>query len=173
MSLPARFNQDLCKKLNQGKKLNQVMPGYTWQAELRIGGGSREAVDVGRRPPKGSRLRPVLIEVELRREDPASNILKVWNRFLDGAYPHGVVLLQGFSQVYSSRKYHNRSLKAKVAKRLGRVVQESTKGRFRYIALDIPYHPRAGSNEGDGARRNAAQWLGDKVAALQRRKRFE
>ncbi len=167
MSLPARFNQDLCKKLKQ------VLGTYTWRAERRIGGGSREAVDVGGRPLKRTGMRPVLIEVELRREDPASNILKVWNRFLDGAYPHGVVLVQGFSQVYSSRKYHNRSLKAKVARRLGRVVQESSKGRFTYIALHLPYHPRAGSNEGDGARRNAAQRLGDKVAALQRRKRFE
>ncbi len=159
MSLPARFNADLCNFLKQ------KVASYDWDTEFPIGGPTRERVDVGGEPTETGRRRLpiVLVEVELRREDPASNILKVWHHLLEGGYPEGVVLVQGFSKVYLSPKQHARGVRYRAAKRLGKFVQESTKRRFRYVPIEIPYYPRAGSNEGDGARRRWARWLGVRV----------
>ena len=160
MSLSARFNEDLWKRLKE------KIPSYEWRPERRIGGPTKERVDVGGEPKKTHGRRPtVLVEAELRREDPASNILKLWNRLVAGAYPSGVVLIQGFSKVYRSPKHHTRGVRYRSAKRFAKLVQRNFKNTFSYFPVNIPYHPRAGSNEGDGARIRWARWFADRVAA--------
>jgi len=160
MSLASRFEHDLCRFLNDRVET------YSWRSQFHIGGPTRECVDVGGTPKmrKRSRTGPILIEIELRREDPVGNILKVWTRELKGAYPKGLILIQGFSKVYRSPKYSNRRIKGAVAVRFGKMLEGSTKGKFCYIPVKIPYHPRAGSNEGNGARRDAAFWFANKIA---------
>ena len=161
MSLSSRFEHDLCKYLND------KVDSFSWKTQFHIGGPTRECVDVGGTPKRTARNRgrQILIEIELRREDPVGNILKVWTRELKGGYPKGLILIQGFSRVYRSPKYSNRRIKGAVAIRFGKMVEDSTKGKFSYVPIKIPYHPRAGSNEGNGARKKAAIWLGKKIAA--------
>jgi hypothetical protein len=160
MSLSSRFEHDLCKYLNER------VDSYSWITQFHIGGSTRERVDVGGTPKQRGRNkgRPVLVEVELRREDPVGNILKLWTRELKRGYPKGLILIQGFSRVYRSPKYSNRRIKGAVAIRFGKMLEKSTEGKFSYVPIKIPYYPRAGSNEGNGARRNAAIWFGEKIA---------
>jgi hypothetical protein len=159
MSLSSRFEHDLCKYLNER------VDSYSWTPQFHIGGPTRERVDVGGTPKRRGRNkgRPVLVEVELRREDPVGNILKLWTRELKGGYLKGRILIQGFSRVYRSPKYSNRRIKGAVAIRFGKMLEKSTRG-FSYVPIKIPYYPRAGSNEGNGARRKAAIWFGEKIA---------
>jgi hypothetical protein len=161
MSLSSRFEHDLCRYLND------KVDSYSWKPQFHIGGPTREKVDVGGIPKqKGSNGgRPILVEVELRREDPVGNILKVWTRELKGGYPKGIILVQGFSRVYRTPKYSNHRIKGAVAIRFGRMIEESTKKNSYYVPIRIPYHPHAGSNEGNGARRDAALWFGKRIAA--------
>jgi len=165
MSLASRFNRDLCTYLDRR------VPSYKWKPEYRIDKSTREAVDVGGQRQFEKKLGnpPVLIEAELKREDPAGNILKIWSRLMEGDYRSGVILVQGFSQVYRSSKYHNRRLKASVAKKLGALLQASTRGKLRYIPIDMPYHPRAGRTDGNGARLKAARRFGEEIARIVRK----
>jgi hypothetical protein len=161
MSLSSRFEHDLCRYLNDR------VDSYSWRPQVPIGGPTRERVDVGGTPKqRGSNGgRPILVEIELRREDPVGNILKIWTRELKGGYPKGLILIQGFSRVYRSPKYSNRRIKGAVAIRFGKMLESSTKRKLSYVPIRIPYHPRAGSNEGNGARRDAALWFGKTIAA--------
>jgi hypothetical protein len=167
MSLSSRFNHDLCNALAD------EVPGYKWKPEFSLSPTCRERVDVGGEPVSGKHRRVVLVEAELRREDPASNILKVWTYLLDRQskrrFPRGVLLIQGFSKVYRSKKHHNKGLKYKAAVELGKLIRKGFHQRLKYIPVEIDYSPRAGSNEGDGARRNAAKRFGRQVAAIFRR----
>lgn len=165
MSLASRFNEDLCGELERR------LPKYNWQCEGRLSRSTRECVDVAGQSTAQKRPRRVVIEAELKREDPASNVLKVWQSFLQGYFPNGVIFVQGFSKVYYSPKYHNRKVKCEAAKQLGAFIQGNTRGKLEYIPVDIPYHPRAGRSEGDGARRHWAEWFGHKIAGEIKRRR--
>lgn len=164
MSLSSRFGQDLYRYLDSN------VTSYNWEHELLIGGPTRERVDVGGEPRHGQSkgCLPILIEAELKREDPVGNILKIWTR-LNGGYPKGLILIQGFSKVYRSRKYSNRRIKAIVAIKFGKMIQRSSRRKFRYIPIEIPYYPRAGRTEGDGARETWARWFGQEIASHLRR----
>ena len=161
MGLASRFGHDLCDYLNAN------VPSYAWSPEFRIGGPTRERVDVGGMP-RGSKRKnavPILIEAELKREDPVGNILKVWTRKLNGAYRRGVMLFQGFSKVHRSRRYPNRRTKGTVAIKFGRMLQRSTRRKIRYVPIEIPYYPRSGRTEGNGARQDAAIWFGGEIVS--------
>jgi hypothetical protein len=170
MSLAARFNQDLCKELHS--QLGKC-DWYQWLCEGPISNRTRERVDVVGKPKNSAadRQPTILIEAELKREDPASNVLKVWQCILQGCFPNGVIFVQGFSKVYRSPMYSNRRVKCKAARRLGRFVQDNSPGKFEYISLNIPYFPRAGRTEGDGTRRDWARWFGRKIANQIKRRR--
>lgn len=96
MSLASRFEDDLCKYLDR------KFPSYRWQKQFPVGGPTKECVDVGGTPKGGrtGRRVPVLIEPELKREDPVGNILKIWTRESNGAYRGGVILIQGFPRLH-------------------------------------------------------------------------
>ncbi|SRR5216683_4171867 len=160
MSLASRFTHDL------QKRLEDRVGSYTWKVEYRLDRRNKECVDVAGHPSEGTeRNSPVIfIEAELRREDPVSNILKVWRRALHGKQASRTILIQGFSRVYRSRKYHNRCIKGQCARDFGKMMQESTHGKVSYIPVRMNYYPRAGSNEGNGARHDAAVRFGDTIA---------
>jgi hypothetical protein len=164
MSLSSRFSHDVLNRLEDRVK------SYNWKPEHRVGKHTREAVDVGGLPLRGTSrdLPVVLIEAELRREDPASNVLKVWSRARKGEYKNGFVLFQGFSRVYRSKKYPNRCAKGECAQEFGKMMDESTNHKFSYVPVRMSYLPRAGSNEGNGARRKAAIRFADRIVSLLR-----
>jgi hypothetical protein len=100
MSLPSRFYKDLRNQLR-----TRGWDAYEWIIEQRVSEKTKECVDLGGHltSSKARKTRPVLIEVELKREDPVSNVLKVWTYALRGGYPFGFVFIQGFSRVYRSK----------------------------------------------------------------------
>lgn len=160
MSLSSRFSHDL------QKRLEEKVGSYKWKIEHRLDRRNRECVDVGGCPVRGigRNLPTVYIEAELRREDPVSNILKVWRRALHRKSTSGLILIQGFSRVYRSRKYHNRCIKGQCAREFGKMMEESTHKKVSYISIPMRYYPRAGSNEGNGARHDAAVRFADTIA---------
>jgi hypothetical protein len=165
VSLSSRFGDDLCKYLNEN------VTSYEWETEVPIGGHTRERVDVGGKP-KGRQTKrkvPILIEAELKREDPVGNILKVWTRTSSGAYRRGVIFIQGFSNVYRSKKYPDRCTKGNVAIKFGKLLQRSSGRKVRYLHVEIDYYPRAGRTEGDGARKDWAHWFGGEIVRRLRR----
>lgn len=168
MSLSSRFSHDLRKRLE-----NRVS-SYDWKVEYRLDSRNRECVDVGGRPSQANRrkLPLVLIEAELRREDPVSNVLKVWRRALQRRNASRLILIQGFSRVYRSPKYHNRCIKGQCARDFGKMMEESTHRKVSYIPVRMNYYPRAGSNEGNGARHDAAVRFGDTIATHLRKLRI-
>ncbi len=44
------------------------------------------------------------------------------------------------------------------------MLSQSTRGKVTYIPVAMKYYPRAGSNEGDGARRKAAIRFADVIS---------
>lgn len=120
MSLAARFDQDLYRKLSEYRS------GYTWKCQYHLPGDNREVVDLGGTPKvnKGAG-RIVLIESALRREDPASNILKIWERARQGKFPNGVIFIQGFSRFIAQPSTPPEGLDAKPPKRWGRSLSEA------------------------------------------------
>jgi len=158
MSLPSKFDHDLRNQLK--KRLR----AYEWTTQSRVSKETRECVDVaGELVCAGPRrTRPVLIEAELKREDPVSNVLKVWRHALKGGYPMGFIFIQGFSRVYRSQKYPTRRIRGECAIQFGKMMADSMK-KVAYIPIRIRYLPRSGSNEGNGARRNAAVRFGNAI----------
>lgn len=162
MSLSAKFDHDVYRRLEKRA------PSFEWTKQETIGGPTKERVDVAGRPKArmhGKRSYRVFIEAELRREDPVSNILKVWTRFLKGEYQSPIIFFQGFSRIYRSPRYSNRRIKAAVAREFGQMLEQQSKSAIRYIPIPMRYLPISGKHEGNGARRDAAFRFADRIVA--------
>jgi hypothetical protein len=177
MSLPSKFNHDLWNHLRHR------VDTYEWKVEFPVGGSTKEAVDVGgtAKPNKSvTRTLPtVLIEVELHREDPVSNVLKVWRQALRNKYVNGIVLIQGFSRVYRTKRFPTRRTRAACAQQFGYMMMQILGKRGKrhrttvlYIPIRMRYYPRSGAKEGNGARRDAAFRFGDRIVAHLRQLRI-
>ena len=175
MSRSANFSNDLCNELRQR------IPSHCWSTEWKPVKGSRESVDVVGFPKPGDQSKhTILIEVELRRGDPASNIIKIWQwieqrdlpdsstRDGENTTPKKLVLFQGFSKVYRLVKRPNMTKKARDARFVGTLFQSLNRG-VSYIPLSFEYHPYKGAHEGGGARKRAARRLSKKILAKWRK----
>lgn len=136
MSRTHRFARDLCKMLNGTQKSPR------WQTEWKPPGSkpglTREAVDVGAQRAKVG-AGPALIEVELRRAYPASNVVKVW-KWLNGGKVRGrLILIQAFSAFYA---HPAKKTQRQNAEFLGRQMESANKGRVRYIPIRFAYRPQ-------------------------------
>src|SRR5712692_6025054 len=95
-----QFSKDLRKALTGKRVLRQRLGIDYWKENWSVP-ASRETIDVvGLRNDKPR----ILIEVELLREDPASNVAKVWRSIEDGKIPKNVVIVQAFSKHYRQSK---------------------------------------------------------------------
>lgn len=168
MSLSSHFNHDL------SNYLNCRFEGLGWKAEFPLSRSTRERVDVGgeAKGKSGKHAGAALIEIELRREDPVSNIIKVWQEVLANRRWARSILIQGFSRVYRSPKHHSRRIRAMRAQKIGKFLAKHSSGKFEYVPLKIDYYPLAGSNEGDGARYNTAHRFGEQVISLLNRRKL-
>src|SRR5713226_2791922 len=163
MSRSSNFCSDLCEALQQR------IDSHKWSAEWKPLGGSRESVDVAGLPNEdATNNRVILVEIELRREDPASNIIKIWEWFHKGKLPKAIVFFQGFSKVYYSPKHPAKIKKGKNAQFVGDMLNKMSRG-IRYFPGRFEYLPYKGAKQGGGARRRAAKRLAKKIAVLWRK----
>jgi hypothetical protein len=79
--------------------------------EVRLG-----TVDVVGKTSRGVRI---VIEAELLREDPASNVTKLWKWFVENKKrPKKILMIHAFSKVYKGRKYRAKELARFIGERM-------------------------------------------------------
>ena len=162
MSLSAKFDDDVCRHLNRRAT------SFKWTTQKRVGETTGERVDIaGQAEPRVGRrpLPKVFVEAELRREDPVSNVLKVWSEFMRQGFKDEIIFFQGFSRVYRSRKYSNRGIKARCAQEFGKMMEKHTDESIRYVPIRMRYLPVSGKHEGNGARHDAAVRFANRIIA--------
>jgi len=141
MPLADKFARILCKQLNQ------LLPSCGWRCNGRIGRG-REAVDVyGKMTDKA-----IYIEVELRRDEPLTNVVKLWRAIERDGHTNEVILVHAFSGNYPPNDAHRLN-----AMFVGEQMQRSCGAT--YVPLDFPYRPRKGATVAGDYRRRAAKLL--------------
>jgi hypothetical protein len=126
-----------------------------WEHDYRLSVGGRDFVDIvgvlaGDDDPT------ILIEVELHREDPVSNAVKIMKWCADHRRKK-VVFFQAFSKLYKQEKLERK----KRAVFLGEIFQKQGYGHF--VPLDMKYSPRPGGVYGAGRRTRAAKLIARRV----------
>ena len=107
--------------------------------------------------PKRGRGRTVLIEVELRRSSPVSNVVKIWKWMESRHFKVRPIMFQAFSAFYKNHKTH-REAATFVGKKLARAC------KLHYFPLDFDYRPRKGGKVGAGRRHYHAVRLAKRVS---------
>jgi hypothetical protein len=142
------FSKDLCRTLTE------LQPAIAWSCGWSHEG--RERVDlVG--VPKRKNGRYILIEVELRRLSPVSNIVKIWRWIRKRQFHSRPLIFQAFSGFYSKHDSHRLN-----AEFIGRRMEQA--GLVRYRSVSLPYKPRKGGKVGAGRRRYHAVNLAKRVS---------
>lgn len=158
----SRYGENLLIRANEfardlKARLKETLPFYSWEGEdgqpninWKPASGERESVDLVGEPPKGKPL--LLIEIELRRDDPSANVIKIWKWKKKGILGK-FILIQGFSRYYTrrSRRFLER------AEFVGEQMKKDKDGE--YIPINFSYNPRKGGRVGAGARRHHARYL--------------
>jgi hypothetical protein len=145
VSLANKFAAILCRQLNK------IVPAGSWSCGKRIG-SSREAVDVCGKLAG----RPIYIEVELRRDEPLTNVVKLWRVIGDENHTPKVTLVQAFSGHYPAGNTHRLN-----AEFIGGRLQDSCEAN--YVPLYFPYRPRKGARVVGDYRRRAAKSLASTI----------
>lgn len=143
-----RFARDLIKALKE------LLPTVTWSASWCPSPGNEHVDVVGVRKKNG----PILVEVELRRKNPVSNIAKIWRWFEKGEFePYRPVVFQVFSTYYKNHESHRANAKF-IAGHMKRKV------RIAYYSIDLPFSPQKYGKVGGGAQRRHAQVLAKTIS---------
>ena len=157
------FSKDLVRFLNEHQRFNERY-GLTWRrngmhSEKHVG-----SVDVVGSTSSGVRI---VIEAELLRDDPATNVTKLWKWFAETKNrPKKVLMVQAFSKIYGNRKRRAKEL----AQFVGERMEKEVRG-IRYVSPSLAYNPRPGGKRGAGRRRFHARKLGATVMQLIRKYR--
>jgi hypothetical protein len=101
----------------------------------------------------------VLIEVELRRANPVSNVAKIWRWIEEKKLRGRILFFHALSKAFDSHPHQRDN-----AKLIGNKLQDSEKKRVRYIYLKINYSPRKHGKAGGGRRRKAAGKLARRIS---------
>lgn len=130
--------------------------GLEWEKNWNIR-NTRETVDVV--GLQNGRPR-VLIEVELRRKNPSSNVIKIWQGIEEKRIQpaRGALFVQAFSKVFYARKGKVRQ--RDLAGFAGRKMREEFP-RIGYVQIPFPYNPSRGGLVGGGARKRQAVKLAE------------
>jgi hypothetical protein len=146
------FSDEVCSWLSNRSRFGQ---NVAWHANHRLDSQGRDFVDVVG-ILKGAEHPKILIEIELHREDPVSNVTKIF-KWAKSRHQTGLVVFHAFSKLYKTRKTERR----KRAIFLGRMFEKDRK--CQYIPLNLKYSPRAGGRYGAGRRTHAAELLGRRI----------
>ena len=148
MSRTDAFANDFCRRMRETENGD-----YEWTAGGHPLGKGHESVDiVGRR--KGHKL--VLVEVELRKDAPLTNVVKVWRWIAKEKFKTRFILVQAFSKYYQEG-----DTKRSNAEFIGDCMQTATANQ--YLPLSFEYNPYRHGTQGAGRRRHHARLLADKV----------
>jgi hypothetical protein len=154
MTLSINFSKDM------KRVLEKKAPGYTWQVDWPAD-GQRWLVDVAGIPQTHGSW--ILIEVELKRDDPVGNVVKIWQWAKENNIRDKIVLLQAFSGQYWEKRERLR-LRAEF---IGKEMSRDPKIAVRYKSLAMKdYKPRKGRTQGAGRRTRHAQWLAKRILRL-------
>lgn len=137
------FADDVHRELRDA--LATRLPGREWQTEWYV---ERTPVDVAS-PPDAVTEPAVLVEVEMRRADPANNPVKLARYTDEGAFDAPVHLVQVFSGYYDLAT-GGVSSKRENAEFVGRLATD-TLDDFTYDAVDLGFTPpkRGGTRPDD------------------------
>jgi hypothetical protein len=167
------FAPNFDKHLKRG--LAEKAPDFEWETGWSAE-GQRWKVDVAGLSKNGTPRR-ILIEVELKKDNPVENVVKIWRWAKEEKKTERILFLQAFSAHYTKTKKRTH----KVTKRkqydrsifVGeRMMEDRSSGlRIGYKSIPMEYAPRMGRDgirikEGAGCMRDAAHILAKKVARL-------
>jgi len=150
-------------------ELEERLPEYKWEMgwHLEGEGGKVDLVGLKKNQPQ------VFVEVELKRDDPAANVIKVWRWALDQNRARPVLFVQGFSKRYWQSKTRFRERAEFVG---ARMVESGVRVKYEPTTVmttnkrgaKIPFRPRTPAKEGAGRLRLAAITFARQVARLVR-----
>lgn len=125
---------------------------------------------------EGKEERPrVLIEAELKKDDPAANVIKIWRWAHEQKNTEPILFVHGFSKLYWQTKVSLRERAQFVGERMVEaklhIDYKSTKIRYRNKSgRSVHFKPRTGrgvhARQGAGRLKLAAQGLAKEVARL-------
>ena len=144
-----QFSRDLCADLKNMKL------GLKWRTNDAPAGCKNESVDVVGGPTE--RDFKVLIEVELRRANPVSNVAKIWRWAADNKLGKKFFVFHALSRNF--REHPNQK---KNAEFVGKQMSCMFRGVV-YKLLNVNYLPHKGSLTGGGRRRKAARRLAARI----------
>jgi len=146
------FAYEVKEWLNARKRFGNSLE---WSCEHRLANTGRDFVDVV--GMVGPRKHPsVLVEVELHREDPVSNVVKIW-KWAEDNKPGKTVFFHAFSGLYAGPKAERKER----AIFLGRMLRKEVK--IEYVPLSLKYSPRPKGTFGAGRRTKAAKLLARRI----------
>jgi hypothetical protein len=123
--------------------------------------GERWLVDVAGIPRDGGAW--ILIEVELKRDDPVGNVVKIWQWAKAKKIKNDIIMFQAFSKHYWEKRERLR-LRAEF---IGSEMANDEHITVRYKSLPMKsYKPGKGKTQGAGQRRKHARQLAKTVLQL-------
>ncbi|MGO9167990.1 MAG: hypothetical protein ACLP56_14075 [Candidatus Sulfotelmatobacter sp.] len=135
--------------------------GLVWEKNWHGIGG--ETADVAAISLKGKDKRAkVIVEVERLREDPASNVVKIWSWMLKDRIPRNALFIHAFTKPYLGRKKASKERAALVATK-GMLLQF---GQARYEQVQLALNPRHGARGIGGASQRHAKKLASRITKL-------
>jgi hypothetical protein len=157
MTLSINFSKDMVGVLRKKAK------DYEWKVDWPAD-PERWLVDVAGIPCNGGAW--ILIEVELKRDDPVGNVVKIWQWTKTQKITEQIVLFQAFSKHYWEKRTRLR-LRAEF---IGKEMAADRAIRVRYKSLPMKdYKPGKGKTQGAGRRTIHAKQLANRITRLIRR----
>jgi hypothetical protein len=154
MALAPNFDKHLREFLEH--RVSQCEWKAPWSAD-----GQQWKVDVAGLPKKSGPL--VLVEVELKKDNPVENVVKIWRWAKDEKKTQRILFVQAFSAHYKTKK-QKQFVRSKF---IGERMEEDSSLRIKYKIIHMKYKPRKGnSSKGAGRMLRAARLLAPRVAKL-------
>jgi len=140
--------------------LHEKAKDYDWEVDW-AADGEKWLVDVSGIPRNGGPW--ILIEVELKRDDPVGNVVKIWKWSKEKKISDQIILFQAFSKHYWEKRKRLR-LRAEF---IGAEMAKDRSIKVRYKCLPMKdYKPGKGNTQGAGRRRFHAKKLAHRVLRL-------
>jgi hypothetical protein len=147
------FSEYLARVLN-GKKLKGIT-----QWKKNWAGKKGETADVAGLSSAGKAR--ILVEIERLREDPVSNVVKIWDWLEKRRVPHNVIFIHAFSGAYAGRKKPRKERAEFAGKRLGKEFKRAT-----YKQISFAWKPKSGAKGIGGAAKRHADRLARSIIGL-------
>jgi hypothetical protein len=144
------FARDFCRRMEE-----KSSGRYKWTPCGKPLGKGHESIDVlGTPQTEGRKL--VFVEVELRKDAPLTNVVKVWRWVKNERFNKRFVFVQAFSKYYKKG-----DTKRSNAEFVGKQLERAT--RNRYLSIPFEYNPYRHGKQGAGRRCHHAYLLADKT----------